>query len=240
MRALSFLVLFLSLKLLAANGKKPVEAKGQEKSTTTAVLETGSGLLQSNMPAQQLVIYLVGLHPMKDHPEKQMEAHHYCRQVNEDLAQCALYDGNTADAHLNGIEYIISEKLFTSLPKEEKKYWHPHNFEILSGQLNAPGLPEIAEKELMRGKMNSYGKTWHVWNTGHFGFNDATTLPLGEPMLAWSLNHDGEAKPGLVEAMEKKLGIKVADKKNARKDLAPLAKPQEGINALRFKPWPKP
>lgn len=52
-------------------------------------------------------VYLVGLHPMKDHPEHQMEAHHFCRQVNEDFAQCTLFDGNTKDANLNGIEYII-------------------------------------------------------------------------------------------------------------------------------------
>ena len=58
---------------------------------------------------------------MKDSPEDQMEVHHYCHQLNEDFAQCALFDGNTQDANLNGIEYIISEKLFSTLPEEEKK-----------------------------------------------------------------------------------------------------------------------
>ena len=47
---------------------------------------------------------------------------------------------------MNGVEYIISEKLFETLPSEEKKYWHPHNGEILSGQLVAPGIPKMAEK----------------------------------------------------------------------------------------------
>ncbi len=37
-----------------------------------------------------------------------MEAHHYCRVVNDDLLQCVLFDGNTRDANLIGIEYIIS------------------------------------------------------------------------------------------------------------------------------------
>ena len=45
-------------------------------------------------------IYLVGFHPMKDDPEMQMEAHHYCHQVNEDFAQCMLFDGNTAKANM--------------------------------------------------------------------------------------------------------------------------------------------
>jgi hypothetical protein len=146
-----------------------VEAAGRPESTRTSVLETGAAAMQRDAPTDTLEIYLVGFHPLKDEPEHQFEAHHFCRQVNEDFAQCALYDGNTAEANLSGIEYIISERLFESLPEEEKQYWHPHNGEILSGQLVAPGLPEVAEKELMRSKMNSYGKTWHTWNTGHGG-----------------------------------------------------------------------
>jgi len=87
---------------------------------------------------------------------------------------------------------IISEKLFNSLPEKEKKFWHPHNYEILSGQLIAPGLPEVAETAFLKKKMNSYGKTWHVWNTGHHGRKDATKLPLGEPQLAWSFRKERE------------------------------------------------
>src|ERR1051325_6973784 len=117
-----------------------VAPPGEEKSTKTLMLETGAKVLQSNAPVQVMDIYLVGFHPMKEDPAHQMEAHHFCHQVNEDFAQCALFDSNTKDAHLNGIEYIISEKVFSSLPLEEQQYWHPHNYEILSGQLVAPGL----------------------------------------------------------------------------------------------------
>ena len=84
---------------------------------------------------------------MHDDPCHQMEAHHYCKKLNEDFSQCLLYDGNTKNANLTGIEYIISEKLFQSLTPEESKYWHPHNYEILSGQLVAPGLPSPIEKQ---------------------------------------------------------------------------------------------
>ena len=37
----------------------------------------------------------------------------------------------------------------------------------------------MASEELMEGKMNSYGKTWHVWNTGAPGVSP-DELPLGE------------------------------------------------------------
>jgi hypothetical protein len=203
---------------------------GAETSAKTDVLKAGAKLLQSNSPLAPMDVYLVGFHPMKDDPSHQMEAHHYCRQANEDFAQCALFDGNTKEANLNGIEYIISEKLFGTLQADEKQYWHPHNGEILSGQLVAPGLPRIAEKELMRGKMNSYGKTWHVWMTG-----SGDQLPLGKPMLAWSFNRDGEARPGLVEGRDQKLGIDSKQIRRDREELKALAKPQMGVDLLNGK-----
>jgi hypothetical protein len=222
-----------------ADEPKPrVAPVGEEKSANTKLLEMGAKVLQTNAPLKDMDIYLVGFHPMKDDPAHQMEAHHFCRQVNKDFAQCALFDSNTKEANLNGIEYIISEKVFTSLPQEEQHYWHPHNYEILSGQLVAPGIPEVAEKALMKKKMNSYGKTWHVWNTGSMGAG-ADKLPLGQPKLAWSFNHDGEAKPGLVEQRDEKMDMHTSELRKDRQDLATLAQPQAGVDALK-KQFPGP
>ncbi|QOY92745.1 OBAP family protein [Massilia sp. UMI-21] len=211
---------------------------GAPKEAQTRLLEAGAKLLQNNGPTAKFDVYLVGFHPMKDAPDKQMEAHHFCHQMNEDFAQCMLFDGNSNDANLNGVEYIISEKLFGTLPAAERKYWHPHNGEILSGQLVAPGIPAPAEKALMKQKMNSYGKTWHFWNTGHGG-QSADKLPLGEPMLAWSFSREGEAAPGLVEARDRRMGVSTADKRRQRSDLVPLARPQSGVDALKGK-FPRP
>jgi len=207
---------------------------GDEKSTKTSVLEAGARLLQRTSPLGPMDIYMVGFHPMKDDPEHQMEAHHFCHQVNEDFAQCVLFDGNGKGANLNGIEYIVSEKLFESLPDAEKASWHPHNAEILSGQLVAPGIPTVAERELMKGKMNSYGKTWHVWNTGAPG-HAPDPLPLGPARLAWSFNRDGEADPALVEQRDRKLDVDTARMRQDRADLQPLARPQSGVDALQGK-----
>lgn len=207
---------------------------GEAKSAKTRTLEAGAKLLQGKAPLHGYDVYLVGFHPMKDHPEAQMEAHHYCHQVNQDFAQCVLFDGNTARANMNGVEYIISEKLFATLPEEERKYWHPHNGEILSGQLVAPGIPQAAEKSLMKTKMNSYGKTWHFWNTGMAG-QAGDKLPLGDPMLAWSFNRDGEILPGLVEKRDKALSTDTGKKRQNRADLRTLAKPQSGVDDLKGK-----
>ncbi|WP_084267403.1 OBAP family protein [Azohydromonas lata] len=205
---------------------------GDEKSAKTRVLEAGARLLQAQAPLRPMDIYLVGFHPMKDDPAQQMEAHHYCHQINEDFAQCVLFDGNTAQARLNGIEYIVSEKLFATLPQAERKLWHPHNGEILSGQLVAPGIPDVAEKALMKSKVNSYGKTWHVWDTGSLG-KSGDPLPLGPPMLAWSFNRDGEAVPELVEQRDRRMGVDSSAKRAERSDLTGLARPQSGVDALK-------
>lgn len=207
---------------------------GEPKTARTRTLEAGARLLQTKPPLNGFNIYLVGFHPMKAQPEMQVEAHHYCRQVNEEFAQCVLFDGNSRAANMNGVEYIISEKLFETLPEEEKKYWHPHNGEILSGQLIAPGIPKAAEKSLMKAKLNSYGKTWHVWNTGHEG-HPADALPMGDPLLAWSFNRDGEAMPALVARRDRKLGLDTAAARRRRADLQPLARPQSGVDDLKGK-----
>jgi hypothetical protein len=58
-------------------------------------------------------------------------------------------------------------------------------------------------------------------------------LPLGEPRLAWSLNRDGEAKPGLVERRDHQMKLNSSKKRRNRADLVPLAKPQVGVDALK-------
>jgi hypothetical protein len=209
-------------------------APGSEIAAKTAALESGANVLQSKAPVQQISMYLVGFHPSKADPAMQMESHHYCDQVNEDFAQCVLYDGNTDAARLHGVEYIISEQLYATLPAEEKAYWHPHNYEILSGTLRMPGLPDVAEHEALKTKMNSYGKTWHFWKTGVHG-QQPDALPFGPPHLAWSFNHDGEAHAGLVETRDKRMDLDSAAARHDRADWASLARPQGGVDAIAAK-----
>ncbi len=209
-----------------------VTPSGAPETARTTVLEAGAVMLQRDAPPDAMDIYLVGFHPMKHDATHQMEAHHFCRQANEDFAQCALFDGNTADSNLTGIEYIISERLFESLPQSERQYWHPHNGEILSGQLVAPGLPAAAERELMRSKINSYGKTWHTWNASRSTV-PGDNLPLGEPALAWSFNRFGEAARGLIERRDRRMNISTDERRRDRQELEPLARPQEGVDAMR-------
>lgn len=215
----------------SGHGESGPSAKppGRAESARTNVLEAGAKALQDNGPLAKLDVVLVGFHPLRDEPLHQMEAHHYCRQVNQDFAQCVLFDGNTAEANLNGIEYIVSERLYRQLPAEERAFWHPHNGEILSGQLVAPNLPLAAEHALMRDKINSYGKTFHTWSTGK---KHGTRLPLGPPRLAWSFSREGELDPALLAARDRRFDMDSRERARSRADLVPLAKPQAGVDTL--------
>src|SRR4051794_37763451 len=212
----------------------PVQPSGEGRSLWRATLEAGAAVLQDTAPLKDFDIYVVGLHCAKEDAGMQMEAHHFCRQVNQDFLQCVLFDGNTADANLIGIEYIISERLFLTLPEDEQPYWHPHNYEILSGQLTAPGLPDVAERALLKELMNSYGKTWHTWHTSrHDGHGEpGHPLPMGDAMLMWSFNRDGEADERLKHDLEQHMGIDEAAKREQRASFAEEAHPQHGVDAM--------
>ncbi len=206
---------------------------GERKTIRRAILEAGADILQDVTPMKQFDIYVVGFHCGKHNPSVQMEAHHYCQQVNEDFLQCVIFDGNTENANLIGVEYIISERLFEGLPADEQQYWHPHNFEILSGQLVAPGLPDIAEKAFLKLLMNSYGKIWHFWHTGRHAGEPGDKLPLGDPMLMWSFNRDGELDTGLEQQRNEHMQIDTNQKRQYRQDLVEFAHPQHGVDTLK-------
>lgn len=103
------------------------------------------------------------------------------------MHQCVIYDSDKPNARLIGIEYIVTEKLFKTLPEEEKKYWHSHIHEVKSGILVAPNIPEKAEYELMEKLVTTYGKTVHTWQVDR-----GDSLPLGPPQLMYSLTDDSQ------------------------------------------------
>ncbi|EHR51682.1 Protein of unknown function (DUF1264) [Saccharomonospora marina XMU15] len=210
----------------------PRHPEGRDKGAWLAALEQGSNVLQSTAPLNGFDVYVVGFHCARNEPETQMEAHHYCRVVNEDLLQCVLFDGNTRQANLIGVEYIVSERLFDTLPRQEQDRWHPHNYEILSGQLAAPGLPEVAERAFLKRLLNSYGKTWHTWHTGRHDGEPGDGLPLGEPKLMWSFNRDGECDESLRRDRDEAMGLDTARNRQRRRELARLAHPQRGEDAM--------
>jgi len=168
--------------------------------------------------------YLDGFHFYNGHPQVQMEAHHYCSILNEDVIQCVIYDGNTQQAKIMGVEYIIDEKLFADLPAKEKALWHSHGFEVSSGQLIAPGIPATAEHALMQRLAHTYGKTWHTWHT-----DQDKALPVGVPQLMMGFTADGQADPTMVRQRNQRLGVDTEKTKAQRADI-PIPAPDPQAN----------
>lgn len=213
-------VLLCTASLLSGCGREtdttsPVASPGAEVTPTTQALEAGAAALQDKAPIEALNAYLDGFHFYNGRPQAQMEGHHYCANVNEDLIQCVIYDGNVKDARIMGVEYIVSAKLFATLPPQEKALWHSHVHEVKSGQLIAPGIPEVAEKELMKKLVGTYGKTWHTWHT-----DQGKGLPLGVPQLMMGFTADGQAEPAMVAARDRRIGIDGAKRRQERADIA--------------------
>ena len=211
-------ILFAATLCLAAcggeNTASNVTSPGAESTAKTKLLEGGANLLQDKAPLAALNAYLDGFHFYNGNMQGQMEAHHYCGHLNEDLIQCVIFDGNDEDAKVMGIEYIVTAKLFAGLPTEEKHLWHSHVYEVRSGSLIAPGIPEVAERELMTKLAGTYGKTWHTWHT-----DQHHELPTGSPMLMMGFTADGQASEQMIADRDRRFGVSSAETRQRRADL---------------------
>jgi hypothetical protein len=207
------------------NTQSNVDVPGDDKTGKDKILNAGADMLQSKSPLRKINVYLDGFHFYNGNMNTQMEAHHYVSQLNDDVYQAIIYDGNDDDAKIMGVEYIISAKLFNRLDEEEKKLWHSHLYEVKSGSLIAPGLPDIAEHELMEKLVSTYGKTIHTWHT-----DQELELPVGSPMIMMGFTKDGQLKQQLLDNRDTRFNVLTADKKKNREDI-PATKTDPMANA---------
>jgi hypothetical protein len=152
--------------------------------------------------------HFCGIHMAKKDPKFQLIVQHYCtahapEHGGDDLFQCILFDSCEKSAKLLGVEYIISDKQYRALPDEEKKYWHPHTYEVLGGALIAPGMDPDEELKFMKFILTTWGKTWHTWP------DPRTTVPIGEPLMVWALTADGQVDDKVLAARDRQFGVQV-------------------------------
>ena len=94
-----------------------------------------------------------------------------------------------------------------------------------SGTLIAPGIPDVAEHELMEKLVSTYGKIIHTWHT-----DQQRELPVGAPMIMMGFTKDGQLKPALLAGRDKRFGISSAEKRKQREDI-PMPAVDPGANA---------
>jgi len=219
--------------LAALFGSRAARAQGQQErpvpgdplSMRSHVLDTGADALQNKRPIDAMSEYLNGFHFYADDMGRQVEANHFCTHLTEDFHQCVIYSSNQSDAKLIGIEYIVSEKLFKSLPDTEKTLWHSHHYEVKSGELVAPGVPNVAEHAFMQDLVTTYGKTWHTWQ-----IDRDLNFPMGIPQLMMGFTRDGQANQQMVQDRDKRFGVSFEAARTNRDDI-PMPEVVAGANA---------
>ncbi|GAD95653.1 DUF1264 domain-containing protein [Paecilomyces variotii No. 5] len=159
-------------------------------------------------PLTNICEFLTAVHIYADNARhnvaRYVDAFHFCAHARKDLRQCLIYDSHEKDARLIGVEYMIPKETYLTLPDDEKKLWHSHEFEVKSGMLICPKPAradqeewEKAELEAMKEVVGLYGKTWHFWQ-----IDRGDDLPLGYPTLMGSLTQHSQTD--LDKALEKR------------------------------------
>jgi hypothetical protein len=152
---------------------------------------------------QNALLQLNGFHFISGEPDHYLHANHHCAIMSTEFIQCAIYVPDSEPARLAGIEYIITASAFARLDDEEKQLWHSHRYEVLSGYLVQPGLPETVDDAVMQILGDSYGKTWHTWRYDQKN----NTLPLGIPELVNGYTGAGQLTPDFVTQRDEDFGI---------------------------------
>ncbi|KAI1425251.1 hypothetical protein F5Y12DRAFT_714460 [Xylaria sp. FL1777] len=164
------------------------------------------------------VLFLNGFHFVSGHTDYEVSANHYCVIIRDDMLQCVVYNTATTPAHLAGIEYIITEDAFATLDYEERQLWHSHSYEVTSGFLVEPGLPDAVDHTIMKDVLvNTYGKTIHTWR---YDQKDAP-YPVGVPELVMGFTHDDQITPDFVLERDSLFGTNTTEIKGSRADIVP-------------------
>ena len=158
--------------------------------------------------------HFCGIHMAKKNPKLQFITQHYCAAhtggSEGDVFQCVLFDGTGKNAKLIGVEYLISDEAYRKLSEAEKPYWHAHTYEVLGGGLIAPGMTPKEEMDFMKVVIKTWGKAWHTWP------DPKSAVPVGEPLLIWSLMGDGQVNKQLLADRDKEFKVDTAKIREAR------------------------
>jgi hypothetical protein len=98
-----------------------------------------------------------------DDPSLRVE--HFCKPNDKIMMVCQLYDSNSTNATLIGIEYVVTQQQYDSLPDREKPYWHAHRDEFRPDRAD-PMMPELSPEQAqpeMAKMLSTWGKVIITW-----------------------------------------------------------------------------
>jgi Protein of unknown function (DUF1264) len=95
----------------------------------------------------------------------------------------------------------------------EKRLWHSHHYEVKSGELVAPGIPNSPNARTSKDLVSTYGKTFHRWQV------DRDEFPYDMPQLIMEFTQDGQIDEKLVEARDRRFGIPWLQRRERRVEI---------------------
>ncbi|XP_010916343.1 oil body-associated protein 2B [Elaeis guineensis] len=189
---------------------------GRPTTVASQLVDMGASMLQALKPVRQMKQHVCSFALYGHDLGRQIETHHYVSRLNQDFLQCAVYDSDQPSAHLIGVEYVVSDRIFETLPSEEQKLWHSHAYEIKSGLWVSPGVPEMLQKPELREMTKTYGKFWCTWQVDR-----GDRLPMGAPGLMMSPQGVslGSVRPDLVKSRDDRYKISSEELKESRLEM---------------------
>jgi Protein of unknown function (DUF1264) len=91
---------------------------------------------------------------------------HFCKPNDKIMMVCQLYDSNSPNATLIGVEYMITADAYKNIPDRDKPNWHYHKEEFAPNRAD-PKLPMLNEQQqnaTLKSLAESYGKIVITWN----------------------------------------------------------------------------
>ncbi|BAB56043.1 lipoprotein-like [Oryza sativa Japonica Group] len=209
----------------AAGGSGGNAPPGRPTTVDSMLLDKGAAMLQALRPVKHIKQHVCTFALYAHDPRRQVETHHFVSRLNQDVLQCAVYDADDKHARLIGVEYIVSRKIFDSLPAEEQRLWHSHAHEIKAGLWVSPHVPGMLEKAELEKMAGTFGKFWCTWQVDR-----GDRLPLGAPALMVSPQDDpaADVRPDLVRNRDDKYRYSTTELRAARADVAVPAEPRPG------------
>ncbi|XP_073138924.1 oil body-associated protein 1A-like [Henckelia pumila] len=200
------------------------QVPGEPTQTSTSLLEKATAAIQGFGPVNKIHQHLCAFHFYGHDMTRQVEAHHFCGHLNEEVRQCLIYDGEGDEARLIGVEYVVSNELFSTLPDDEKRLWHSHEYEVKSGVLFMPTVPGPVQRQDLENVCKTYGKVMHFWQVDR-----GDNLPLGIPQIMMALTRDGQLNDNLAQDVEKRYNVSFAMERENR---AYMKGPDGGIDRM--------
>ncbi|MGI8834758.1 MAG: DUF1264 domain-containing protein [Nitrososphaeraceae archaeon] len=91
---------------------------------------------------------------------------HFCKPNDKIMMVCQLYDTDSPNATLIGVEYMITADAYKNLPDREKPNWHNHKEEFAPDRAD-PKFPQLSEQQqnaTLKKLVETYGKVILTWN----------------------------------------------------------------------------